>query len=263
MSAGLKGKTAVVTGATGVIGGAIARALAAAGADIVASGFGAPDATAKLCAELKALSGGAAIHSDADLGQPAGVALLIDLARRHFGEVDILVNNAGTQHVAPIEDFPPEKWDEIVALNLSAAFHAIRAVVAGMKARRWGRIVNIASVHGLVASADKSAYVAAKHGLVGLTRAVALETAAFGVTCNAICPGWVDTPLVRAQIDVRAAREKRSAETVIEAMLAEKQPSRAFVAADQIGALAAFLCSPAAAAIAGAAIPIDGGWLAQ
>jgi 3-hydroxybutyrate dehydrogenase len=258
-----RGKNAVVTGATGVIGGAIARALASAGANVLISGFGAPDAIGKLCAELKALSGGAAVHDGADMRRPDQIVAMIDSARQHFGSVDILVNNAGVQHVAPIEDFPPEKWDEIVAINLSAAFHAIRAVVPGMKARRWGRIVNIASTHGLVASIDKSAYVAAKHGLVGLTRAVALETAPFGVTCNAICPGFVDTPLIRAQIASLAAQEGHSPEAVAASMLREKHPSGAFVAPETIGAAAVYLCSPAAAAITGTAIPVDGGWTAR
>jgi 3-hydroxybutyrate dehydrogenase len=259
----LKGKSAVVTGATGVIGGAIARALASAGANVLVSGLGAPDAIEKLRAELEALSGGTAVHSGADMRRPDQIVAMIDLAKQNFRSVDILVNNAGVQHVAPIEDFPPETWDEIVAINLSAAFHAIRAVVPGMKARRWGRIVNVASTHGLVASVDKSAYVAAKHGLVGLTRAVALETASFGVTCNAICPGFVDTPLVREQIAARAIRDQLPADAVAAAMLAEKHPSRVFVAADQIGELAAFLCLPTAAAITGTAIPIDGGWTAR
>jgi 3-hydroxybutyrate dehydrogenase len=259
----LKGKNAVVTGATGVIGGAIARALAAARANIFIGGFGERDQIENLCAELTALSGGAAIHDDADMRRPDEVVAMIDRAKKNFGSVDILINNAGIQHVASVETFPPEKWDEIIAVNLSAAFHAIRAVVGQMKNRRWGRIVNIASVHGLIGSHDKSAYVAAKHGLVGLTRTIALETAPFGMTCNAVCPGYVDTPLIREQIAARAAKEGQSSDAVAATMLREKHPSRAFVAPEQIGAAVIFLCSPATAAITGAAIPVDGGWVAQ
>ena len=259
----LKGKNAVVTGATGVIGGAIARAFADARANVLVGGFGAPEEIEKLRADLTARSGGTAIYNGADMRRPDEIGRLIELAQKQLGSVDILVNNAGIQHVAPVETFPPEKWDEIIAVNLTAAFHAIRAAVAQMKARRWGRIVNIASVHGLVASPDKGAYVAAKHGLVGLTRTVALETAPFGVTCNAICPGWVDTPLVREQIAARAAKEGRSPDAIAAAMLQEKHPSRAFVEPEQIGAAVVFLCSPAGAAITGAAIPMDGGWVAQ
>ena len=259
----LQGKNAVVTGATGVIGGAIARALADAKANVLIGGFGSPDEIEKLKADLTARSGGAALHSGADIRRADEIGRMIERARTEWGSVDILVNNAGIQHVAPIEEFPPEKWDEIVAINLTAAFHAIRATVGAMKARCWGRIVNITSVHGLVASPDKSAYVAAKHGLVGLTRTVALEAAPFGVTCNAICPGWVDTPLVRTQIAARAARENRSADAVVQAMLGEKHPNRAFVRSETIGAAVAFLCSPAGDAITGAAIPVDGGWVAQ
>ena len=259
----LKGKNAVVTGATGIIGGAIARALAAARANVLVGGFAAPDEIEKLRADLIVRSGGTALYDGADLRRPGEIGRLIEMAQRQLGSVDILVNNAGIQHVAPVETFPPEKWDDIVAVNLTAAFHAIRAAVAPMKARRWGRIVNIASVHGLIASPDKAAYVAAKHGLIGLTRTVALETASFGVTCNAICPGWVDTPLVREQIAARAAAENRAPDAVVAAMLREKHPNRAFVEPEQIGAAVVFLCSPGAAAITGAAIPVDGGWVAQ
>jgi 3-hydroxybutyrate dehydrogenase len=180
-----------------------------------------------------------------------------------LGGVDILVNNAGIQHVAPVEDFPPEKWDAVIAINLSAAFHATRAALPQMKARNWGRIINIASTHGLVASAQKAAYVAAKHGIVGLTKVVALETATTGVTCNAICPGWVLTPLVQKQIGDRAARENLSLDVAKSKLLGEKQPSLEFATPDEIGATALFLCSPAATQIRGIALPVDGGWTAQ
>jgi 3-hydroxybutyrate dehydrogenase len=245
----LKGKKAIVTGSTSGIGLGIARALAAKGVEVVLNGFGAVDA---LVAEF----GGR--YSPADMSKPEEVARMVAEA-----SPDIVVNNAGIQHVADVEAFPPERWDAVLAVNLSAAFHAIRAALPLMKSRNWGRIINIASVHGLVASPGKAAYVAAKHGLIGLTKVVALETARTGVTCNAICPGWVDTPLVRKQIDERAAREGVSPERAKTDLLAEKQPSREFATPEQIGELAVFLCSPAADQIRGAAMNIDGGWLAQ
>ena len=256
-------KNAVVTGATGVIGRAIVEALAGAGTNILFNGFGAPAEIESLKASLARRSGGQAIHHGADLRRPDEIAAMIATAEREFGGVDILVNNAGIQHIAPIVDFPTEKWDAILTINLSAAFHAIRASLKGMKARRFGRIVNIASVHGLVASVDKSAYVAAKHGLVGLTKAVALETAALGITCNALCPGFVDTPLIRDQIEVRVKQDGSTREAATAAMFREKQPSGAFIQPEQIGETVLFLCSPAGAAITGTAIPIDGGWVAQ
>jgi 3-hydroxybutyrate dehydrogenase len=199
----------------------------------------------------------------ADMSRPAEIAALVEAATRELGGVDILVNNAGIQHVAPVEEFPVEKWDAILAINLSAAFHAIRAALPQMKRRGWGRVINIASTHGLVASVHKVAYVAAKHGIVGLTKVVALETATTGITCNAICPGWVLTPLVQKQIDALAAREKLSIEQASVRLLGEKQPSLQFTTPEQIGALAVFLCSEAAAQMRGAALPVDGGWLAQ
>jgi 3-hydroxybutyrate dehydrogenase len=258
----LKGKTAIVTGSTSGIGLGIARALVAEGADIMLNGFGA-------AADIDALRGefakrGVKVgYSAADMSKPAEIAALVEAATRELGRVDILVNNAGIQHVAPVEAFPVEKWDAILAVNLSAAFHAIRAALPQMKSRGWGRIINIASAHGLVASVNKSAYVAAKHGILGLTKVVALETATTGITCNAICPGWVLTQLVQKQIDDLAAREKLSGEQARARLLGEKQPSMQFATPEQIGALAVFLCSEGAAQMRGAALPVDGGWVAQ
>ncbi len=202
-------------------------------------------------------------YHPADLSKPAQAAQLIEDAEGALGRVDILVNNAGVQHVSPIESFPPEKWDLILALNLSSSFHTIRAALPGMRRRGWGRVINIASSHGLVASVDKAAYVAAKHGLIGLTKVVALETARTAITCNAICPGWVLTPLVQAQIDALAAREKLSVEEAKARLLGEKQPSLEFATPEQIGGLALFLCTEAAAQMRGASLSIDGGWTAQ
>jgi 3-hydroxybutyrate dehydrogenase len=258
----LEGKIAIVTGSTSGIGLGIARALAAQRAGVMLNGFGAQGEIDALRREIGA-RGVPAGYSAADMSRPDEVAAMVAQATREFGRVDILVNNAGIQHVAPVEEFPPERWDAILAINLSAAFHAIRAALPQMKQRGWGRIVNIASVHGLVASVNKAAYVAAKHGLVGLTKVVALETAASGVTCNAICPGWVLTPLVQKQIDDLAARERITAEQASERLLGEKQPSRRFATPEQIGALAVFLCSEAAAQMRGAALAVDGGWSAQ
>ncbi|TCP10525.1 3-hydroxybutyrate dehydrogenase [Crenobacter luteus] len=255
----LKGKTALVTGSTSGIGLGIATTLAEAGADVLLNGFG--DVDAALAAVDR--HGTKVRHHGADLGQPDQIAAMMAFAAQEFGGVDILVNNAGIQHVAPIDAFPVERWDAVLALNLSAAFHTIRLALPYMKSRNWGRIVNIASVHGLVASADKSAYVAAKHGLVGLSKTVALETARTGVTCNAICPGWVKTPLVEQQIAARARAQGIAVETAEAALLAEKQPSGAFVTPAQLGALALFLCSDAAAEVRGAAWNMDGGWTAQ
>ncbi len=188
---------------------------------------------------------------------------MIEAATREFGKVDILVNNAGIQHTAPIEEFPVDRWDAVIAINLSANFHTMRAVIPQMRARNWGRIINIASTHGLVASAEKAAYVAAKHGVIGLTKVAALETAETNITCNAICPGWVLTPLVEKQIRERASREKISVDQAKAELLSEKQPSHEFATPEQIGALSVFLCSDAAAQIRGAALPVDGGWTAQ
>jgi 3-hydroxybutyrate dehydrogenase len=258
----LKGKTALVTGSTSGIGLGIARKLARDGANIVLNGFG----DARLIADLEREIGGLGVRTmyhGADLSKPAEIQDLIGKSEEKFGRVDVLVNNAGIQYVASIEDFPAEKWDAIIAINLSAAFHAIRLALPKMKQSGWGRIINIASTHGLVASTQKVAYVAAKHGIVGMTKVVALETARTGITCNAICPGWVLTPLVQKQIDDRAAREKLSADAAKVELLAEKQPSLEFVTPEQLGDLALFLCSDAAAQVRGAAWNVDGGWVAQ
>ncbi len=254
----LHGKTAVVTGSTSGIGLGIALVLAKAGANIVLNGFGdvqaAIDEVARHAAKV--------IHHPADLSDVAQIEALFSTAEATFGAVDILVNNAGIQHVAPVEQFPVEAWDKIIALNLSAVFHATQRVLPGMRARNWGRIVNIASVHGLVGSTGKAAYVAAKHGVVGLTKVVGLETASSNVTCNAICPGWVLTPLVQKQIDDRAA-DGTDAHQAQRDLLAEKQPSLAFVTPEHLGELVGFLCSEAGSQVRGAAWNIDGGWLAQ
>jgi 3-hydroxybutyrate dehydrogenase len=258
----LKGKAAIVTGSTSGIGLGVARALAAQGANVMLNGFGAAAEIEALKTDLATRGVKVGYHA-ADMSRPAEIAALVEAATRELGGVDILVNNAGIQHVAPVEEFPVEKWDAILAINLSAAFHAIRAALPQMKRRGWGRVINIASTHGLVASVHKVAYVAAKHGIVGLTKVVALETATTGITCNAICPGWVLTPLVQKQIDALAAREKLSIEQASVRLLGEKQPSLQFTTPEQIGALAVFLCSEAAAQMRGAALPVDGGWLAQ
>ncbi|MQP65200.1 3-hydroxybutyrate dehydrogenase [Niveispirillum sp. SYP-B3756] len=259
----LKGKTAIVTGSTSGIGLGIARKLAAAGADIMLNGFG--DA-AEIEAERQAIEadfGVKALYSAADMSKPDQIAAMVASAEQAFGAVDILVNNAGIQHTALVENFPAERWETIIAINLSAVFYGTQAVLPGMKARNWGRIINIASAHGLVASAQKAAYVAAKHGVVGLTKVVALETAESGITCNAICPGWVLTPLVQKQIDALAARENITVAEAQVKLLSEKQPSRQFTTPDQLGDLAVFLCSEAAGNIKGASLPVDGGWTAQ
>ncbi len=259
----LKGKVAVVTGSTSGIGLGIARALAAGGADLVINGFGEAAAIEKLRQEISAAYGIRVAFSAADLSKPTDATGLIEHATREFGRVDVLVNNAGIQHVAPVHEFPVERWDAVIAINLTAVFLTTRAALPQMLARDWGRIINIASVHGLVASVDKSAYVASKHGVVGLTKGVALETATTGITCNAICPGWVLTPLVQKQIDALAAREKLDPEEARVKLLGEKQPSLDFATPEQLGALATFLCSDAAAQLNGAALPVDGGWLAR
>ena len=259
----LSGKRALVTGSTGGIGLAIARALAAEGADVAVNGFGAAEDIRRIVAELAAMQGQRVRHFAADLATADAVTGLVEAVGNAFGGVDILVNNAGIQHVAPVEKFAPERWDAVLAVNLSAAFHAIRVALPGMRTGNWGRILNVASVHGLVASVHKAAYVASKHGLIGLTKVVALETAREPITCNAICPGWVDTPLVRAQIDARARASGLPAEAEAEAMISEKMPSGTFVTPEQLGALAVFLCSDAAAQIRGIALPVDGGWTAQ
>ncbi|KTT25962.1 3-hydroxybutyrate dehydrogenase [Pseudacidovorax intermedius] len=255
----LQGKTALVTGSTSGIGLGIAKALAQQGANLVLNGFG--DAAGPL-AEIRALGVKAEYH-DADMSKPAQIEDLMAFAAASFGRVDVLVNNAGIQHVAKVEDFPADKWDAIIAINLTSAFHTTRLAIPAMREANWGRVINIASTHGLVASAQKSAYVAAKHGIVGLTKAVALETATTGVTCNAICPGWVLTPLVQKQIDDRAAREGIPVAQAKKDLLGEKQPSLQFTTVDQLGGLAVFLCSPAAEQVRGVAWQMDGGWTAQ
>ncbi|MBV6748696.1 3-hydroxybutyrate dehydrogenase [Pseudomonas chlororaphis] len=254
----LKGKTALVTGSTSGIGLGIALGLARAGANVVLNGFG--DANAVI-AEVEQF-GGRVGHHPADVSDPAQIAEMFAYAEREFGGVDILVNNAGIQHVATVEEFPVERWDAIIAINLSSVFHSTRLALPGMRAKGWGRIVNIASVHGQVGSVGKSAYVAAKHGVIGLTKVVGLETATSNVTCNAICPGWVLTPLVQKQIDDRAAGGVDPQQAQHD-LLAEKQPSLEFVTPAHLGELVLFLCSEAGSQVRGAAWNIDGGWLAQ
>jgi 3-hydroxybutyrate dehydrogenase len=255
----LTGKTALITGSTSGIGLGIARVMAMHGANIVLNGFGDVEAAKRVVAEFDADVG----YHDADMSKPEEIAAMVKYAEMEMGGIDILVNNAGIQHVAPIDEFPVERWDAVIAINLSAAFHTTRLALPAMKRRRWGRILNIASAHGLVASAEKSAYVAAKHGLVGMTKAVALETATSAITCNAICPGWVLTPLVQRQVDARAVQDGVSNDEAKKRLLGEKQPSLQFTTPDQLGELAVFLCSPAGDNIRGAAINVDGGWLAQ
>ncbi len=259
----LKGHIAVVTGSTSGIGLGIARALAAAGCNIMMNGFGDPAAIEELRRSIESEFSVQALFNPADLSQAAQCADLIEDAGKRFGKVDILVNNAGIQHVSPIESFPVERWDAIIAVNLSSAFHTIRAALPGMRSAGWGRIINIASTHGLVASVNKSAYVAAKHGIMGLTKTAALELAGSGVTCNAICPGWVLTPLVKKQIEARAERDKIPLAQASDELLREKQPSGKFTTVEQLGALAVFLCSSGADNITGVPLPADGGWTAQ
>jgi 3-hydroxybutyrate dehydrogenase len=255
-------KSALVTGSTSGIGLGIARALAAQGANVVLNGFGEPADIAALEAELRSW-GVRAYHDPADMRDPTQIEAMIAKAEDEFGGVDVLVNNAGIQHVADIESFPTDKWDAILAINLSSAFHTIRCALPHMKRINWGRIVNIASAHGLVASAQKVAYVSAKHGLLGLTKTVALETATTGVTCNAICPGWVLTPLVQRQIEARAEAGALSIDAAKKQLLGEKQPSMEFVTPEQIAAVVVFLCSEASSQVRGAAWNVDGGWCAQ
>ncbi len=258
----LKGKTALVTGSTSGIGLAVARALAREGAGLVLNGFGDPDEVEATRAGLAREFDVPVSHSGADVSKGAEVAAMVAEAERAHGAVDVLVNNAGVQFVSPVEDFPPEQWDRIIAINLSAAFHAIRAALPGMKTRRWGRVISTASAHALVASPYKAAYVAAKHGIAGLTKTVALEAATSGVTVNAICPGYVWTPLVEKQIpDTMAARGLTEAQVVNDVML-QAQPTKRFVTVEEVGAYAAFLCSDAAQSITGALLSMDGGWTA-
>lgn len=259
----LTGRVAIVTGSTSGIGLGIAEALARAGAHVMLNGFGERteiEATRKRLAREHGVEIG---YFAADMSVPEEIAAMAEDTRKHFGNVDVLVSNAGIQHVEAVETFPVAKWDAILAINLSSAFHGIRAVVPGMKAQRWGRIINVASAHGLVASPHKSAYVAAKHGMLGLTKTVALETAEHGITVNAICPGYVLTPLVQKQIPETAKARGISEEAVIRDVLLHAQPTKKFVTTDEIGALAVFLCTAGAASITGAALPVEGGWTAQ
>jgi 3-hydroxybutyrate dehydrogenase len=259
----LAGRAAIVTGSTSGIGLGIARAFAGAGMNVMLNGLDDNHDIDETQLALEAEFGITAGYSAADMSKPDQIVAMVEETRRMFGRLDVLVNNAGIQHVEAIETFPPTKWDAILAINLSSAFHSIRAVVSQMKERKWGRIINIASAHGLVASPYKSAYVAAKHGLLGLTKTVALETAEHGITVNAICPGYVLTPLVQKQIPETAKTRGISEEEVVRDVLLHAQPTRQFVTTEQIGALSVFLCTEAAASITGAALPVEGGWTAQ
>jgi 3-hydroxybutyrate dehydrogenase len=259
----LAGKVSLVTGSTSGIGLGIARALAAQGSAIVLNGFGPPDEIDATIKRLIADYSIGAFHSRADMSKPDEISAMIDETIDAYGRLDILVNNAGIQHVAPIHEFSTAKWDAILAINLSSAFHTTRLALPGMMKNRWGRIINVASAHGLVASPFKSAYVTAKHGIVGLTKTVALEAAEQGITCNAICPGYVYTPLVEAQIEGQAKAHGVPREQVIRDVLLAQQPNRKFATIEEIGAFAAFLASDAAASITGAALPVDGGWTAH
>ncbi|MDB5487849.1 MAG: 3-hydroxybutyrate dehydrogenase [Reyranella sp.] len=259
----LRGKVALVTGSTSGIGLAIAQAFAGEGCDIMLNGLGDATAIEKIRAGIEAAHGVRVAYHEADMSKPAEIADLVAQAVKKLGGVDILVNNAGIQHVAPVEDFPPEKWDAIIAINLSASFHTIRAALPLMKTKGWGRIINIASTHGLVASSQKIAYVAAKHGIIGLTKVMGLECADTGVTCNAICPGWVLTPLVQIQIDARAKEQGIPADQAAKNLISEKQPQLQFTKPEQIAALAVFLASDAASNMQGTQLVSDGGWTAQ
>ncbi len=255
----LKGKTALVTGSTSGIGLGIALALARNGARVMINGFG--DADGAL-AEVRAFDP-QAVYDGADMSKPEQIEAMVRRCERELGSLDILVNNAGIQYVANVEDFPPERWDAIIAINLSSAYHGMHHALPGMKKRNWGRIINVASVHGLVGSAQKSAYVAAKHGVIGLTKVAALENATTSVTVNAICPGWVLTPLVQKQVDARAAADGIDNEEAKRRLLGDKQPSMQFTTPEQLAELAVFMCSPAGDNIRGVAWNVDGGWVAQ
>jgi 3-hydroxybutyrate dehydrogenase len=259
----LKGRTALVTGSSQGIGLAIAQRMAAAGADVVLHGIEADERGRAIAADLAATHGVRAAYVRADVSQAREAAGLVAAATRALAFPDLLVNNAGIQHTAPIESFPDEKWDAIIAINLSSCFHAMKAAVPTMRERGFGRIVNIASVHGLVASVNKAAYLAAKHGLVGLSKGIALETAADGITVNCICPGWTDTPLIQPQIEARAAAFGGDRAAGVRDLLREKQPNLTLLPPERIGDVAVFLCSEAAAGITGVALPVDGGWTAQ
>ncbi|MAW56533.1 MAG: 3-hydroxybutyrate dehydrogenase [Oceanospirillales bacterium TMED33] len=256
-------RLALVTGSTSGIGLGIAKSLAEAGYRLILNGLGDPGAIDQALSEVSTLCSESPIYIGTDLTQPRAIEVALAEIIESVGPISVLVNNAGMQHTGPVEDFPVDKWDQIIALNLSAAFHTTRLCLPEMKAQDFGRIINIASVHGLVASTNKPAYVASKHGLIGLTKATALETAEANITCNAICPGWTETPLIQAQIETRAADLNISIEDGGRALLAEKQPSKRFVTTDQLGALTRFLCTDAASQITGASLPVDGGWTAQ
>ena len=258
----MRGKVAIVTGSTSGIGLGMAEAFVAAGAHVMLNGFGDPGEIEKIERRLSA-QGARVSYNGADMTKPAEIDALVEATRKELGPIDVLVNNAGVQHVAAIEDFPAAKWDRIIAINLTSAFHTIHATIKEMKDRKSGRIINIASAHGLVASPFKSAYVAAKHGIVGLTKTVALEAAQSGVTCNAICPGYVHTPLVDGQIKDQAKARGISEEEVVKTVILAAQPTKQFVTVEQIASLAVYLCSDAAAQITGAALSIDGGWVAE
>lgn len=259
----IQGRNAIITGSTSGIGRGIALKLAADGTRIMINGFGEDTDIADLLAELEKLSGKKPIYSPADMSDPAQIEAMMALAENELGDVDILVNNAGIQFVSPIEDFPTDKWNQIIAINLSAAFHTSKAVVPGMKSRGWGRIINLASAHSLVASPYKSAYVAAKHGIAGLTKTVALEVAEHGITVNAVSPGYVLTPLVEAQIPATAKARGISEKDVIQTVMLSNQPTRKFVEIEDVAATVAFLCSDAAKGITGSNMTVDGGWTAQ
>ena len=259
----LEGRTALVTGSTSGIGLGIALALAREGARVMLNGFGPPEAIKAARDEVAAVQGGETPYSGADISDPAAIRQMCADATSALGQVDILVNNAGIQFTSPIDEFPEAKWDAIIAINLSSNFHAIKALLPGMKARNWGRIVNIASAHGLVASPFKAAYVTAKHGVVGLTKTVGIEVARTGITCNAICPGFVRTPLAEAQIAPLAKQHAVSEEVALTDFLLEKQPSKRWVEVDEVAAMAVYLCGPNSGAVNGAALSIDGAWTAS
>jgi 3-hydroxybutyrate dehydrogenase len=259
----MKNRTAIVTGSTSGIGLGIATCLARAGANVMLNGFGEAEEIEKLRSGLEKDYAVRVQYHPADLRRPEDIRAMVAAAEKAFGTVDILVNNAGIQYVSPVETFPEEKWNDVLAVNLSAAFHGSKAVLPMMQKNKFGRIINIGSAHAQVASRDKSAYVAAKHGLIGLSKVIALENATKGITCNTVCPGWVLTPLVQKQIDARAAREGISTEQACQGLLAEKQPAMQFATAEQIGDMVVYLCSPSANLITGTALTIDGGWTAQ
>lgn len=259
----LKGKTALITGSTSGIGLGVATALAEAGANVVLNGFGDAADIERIRSTLAERTGVQVIHSGADMSKPEEIAAMVETATRQIGGIDVLVNNAGIQFVAPVDEFPDAKWEQIVGINLSSNFYTTKAVLPGMKARNWGRVINIASAHGLVASPFKSAYVAAKHGVVGLTKTVALEVAETGITCNAICPGYVKTPLVEGQIRDQAKVHQMTEEQVVREVILASQPNKRFVEVQELGELVVFLCSSGAASITGASIPMEGGWTAR